>query len=177
MRRAVLALVSVTLAACRAGDGPAQPAQAPTPAPAPLATIDDDACSIRTPLKPGVPGSPGNLLPSPINPNGVSELAALMRVMLEDVRAARAAVVEGRDPPTLGARHHKLRCSWPTQEHMRNAEFDALARAYLQAEGALDARNPDARTAYKGLVRACIACHQVSCEGPIPLIEELVLTE
>ncbi len=162
-----LGVVVVGAAACSRAPASAE-VTAPAPAPEP-------ECTLQTPLKPGIPGSPGNLIPSSINPNGVSELAALMRQMLEDMRTAREALQKGEQPPLLGARHSKLRCSWPTDAHMRDAEFDTRAQAYLAAERALDARQPDARTAYAATVESCVACHSVSCEGPVPLIESLRL--
>ena len=51
------------------------------------------SCNLETILKPGVPGSPNNLIESDINPNGDSELAHLMRKMLKDLQDIRPLVL------------------------------------------------------------------------------------
>ena len=122
-----------------------------------------------------MPGSPGHLLPSELNPNGASELAALMRTMQANLAEARGAVLEGRPTPPLWPSHRKMRCAWPTDAADRNPQFDALAIAYLAQVKALDARGADGRQAYRAVLAACRACHEVSCPGPIAAIEALAL--
>lgn len=132
-------------------------------------------CDAQTALQPGIPGSPGHLIPSAQNPNGMSELAVLMRLMLADLQSARADILEQRTPAPLLARHQKLRCSWPTEPHMRQGSFDVRAQALLAAEARLDAQPQQARQGFAAVVESCVACHQESCEGPLPLIEALRL--
>ena len=140
-----------------------------TPAPA----VVEDACTLQTPLKPGIPGSPGHLIPSAINANGASELATLMRAMKADLEAAQGSIARGEPIPSMLPRHRKIRCSWPTGLEDRNPAFDASAIAYLAQVRTLDARPADVGAAYDGVVSACLACHANSCPGPITAIEKL----
>lgn len=142
----------------------------PKPASPPDAGIE--RCTWKTPLTPGIPGSPGHFLTSPRNPNGDSELAALMRSFVEDWRGVRSALerdagVEGPREP----RHAHLRCAWPTDPADRNETFDGFAVNYLTRVAAFDAR--PSVTTYEGVLDGCQACHEVSCGGPLEVISGL----
>lgn len=137
----------------------------------PKATVQDD-CTLATPLMAGVPGSPGHLIPSDINPNGASELATLMRTFVADWKAARVAIEEGKKPGAKFATHRKLRCAWPTDANDRNAAYDALAVGYLDAVKRFDAA--PSRETYNGVLGRCRACHEVTCGGPLEVIDGLV---
>jgi hypothetical protein len=155
--------------------GCAKPSVAPVDAGAKAAvqTVEPD-CSLTTPLVPGVPGSPGHLIPSERNPNGDSELAALMRRMQSEVETARGMVMKGEVPAPMYAGHRRIRCSWPTEAKDRDEGFDALAVNYLSAMKKLDAPG-DKKAAFAGVVGACRACHERSCPGPLTAIEKLEL--
>lgn len=133
---------------------------------------DDSDCNSATVLQPGVPGSPGHLIVSPRNPNGDSELAHLMRQCVDDLFGARAALQAGRPVEALFERHRKLRCAWSTTPDQRNETFDGMAQGYLMQVRAFDAA--PSVTTYDNVVRACVACHSVSCPGPIDMITGLL---
>lgn len=143
--------------------------RASAPPPPPVA----DDCTLATPLVPGVPGSPGHLMPSELNPNGVSELAALMRRFLDDLRQARDRIARGEEAPALSRSHKKLRCAWPTEPERRDPTYDAFAQGYLAHLQALEASPARPEAAYDAVVAACLACHEALCPGPIPAIESL----
>jgi hypothetical protein len=147
----------------------------PSPAPAAVPAPVEEECTLQTPLKPGVPGSPGHFIPSDINANGASELATLMREMKADLEAARAAIEKGERVAPMHARHRKIRCAWPTGLEDRNPVFEASAISYLQQVRTLDSSPADVRAAYEGVVAGCLACHANSCPGPISAIEKLRL--
>ena len=134
-------------------------------------------CTGHTVLDPGIPGSPGHLIPSPINPNGMSQLAMLMRHMAADMETTRQALETGQPlGRSLYEGQRLLRCSWPTLESQRHDPFDALAVAYLAKVKALDAAPAAQRpAAYSAVVGACRACHEVTCEGPLVVIVSLAL--
>lgn len=155
-----------------------QQTRAPQPPPVREARAPLDAgaaadCTMDTPLVPGVPGSPGHLLPSDLNPNGASELAALMRTMQADLTAARPVLLDGGAIAPLLPRYRKMRCAWPTDPVDRNALFDGLAQAYLINVENLDRRTPDALTAFDNVLGACHTCHDNSCPGPLVVIDKL----
>jgi hypothetical protein len=139
-----------------------------TPAPLP-------ECTLSTPLVPGVPGSPGHLIVTDLHPDGTSELALLMRGLVDDTKAARVAVLAGRQVPARWSVQRHLRCAWPTAAADRDARFDALAASYLEQVRTLEAQPADPRTAYTHVLEGCLACHQTMCPGPIDLIEGLRL--
>lgn len=129
-------------------------------------------CTAATPLTPGVPGSPGHLIPSSINPNGHSELAFRMRGMVDDWAAVKRALA-AKAPVSRAylPSHRAIRCAWPTDAADRTAEFDALAQGYLSAVEAFDKAPGDAT--YDAVLAGCTACHEVSCPGPLSIIEAL----
>jgi hypothetical protein len=150
------------------------------PAAAPTAPRDAAApvepCTLATPLVPGVPGSPGHLIRSDINPNGQSELAAHMRMMQAQLKAAGALIERGESGPPLHAAFAKIRCAWPTTPADRDEAFDRSAQAYLGAVQRLDrAGRAQRRAAFDGVLDACRACHEHTCSGAIVAIEALRL--
>lgn len=156
--RAALCLLAAPLLAC------VKPAVVPR-------DVTGD-CSQATALTPGVPGSPGHLIPSTINPNGQSELAWRMRAMVKDWEdAKRALKAQASLTGPLLPKHRAIRCSWATDPQDRTAEFDALAQGYLAAVAAFD-QAPSEKT-YDAALAGCAACHEVSCPGPLTVIEGL----
>jgi hypothetical protein len=161
LQRLAAALLGWLLLACV--PDAASPAQAET-------------CTLQTPLVPGVPGSPGHFIPSEINPNGASELAALMRRFVSDWRSVQGALREHKAlPKGFAPQHAKVRCAWPTDPQDRNAVFDGLAVNYLGAVRAYEAA-PAART-FNAVVASCRACHEQTCGGPLVVIDSLQVPE
>ena len=171
MRLPILATL-FAFAACSTEPPSPPPASvvATTEAAAPAPASDDD-CNLQTPLEPGIPGSPGNLIVSPRNPNGDSELSALMRVFVDDMNEVRAAMLAHQPVRDLWPTHRKMRCAWHSKPAERNAEFDARAQAYLATIRAFDSEPGQAT--YNAIVDSCVACHSQSCGGPIDFIDGL----
>lgn len=174
-------LAALAIAACTKEADVTQPAAASAAAPAatPAAPKSvppgfgplpaDLEVSLATPLVPGIPGSPGHLIVSERNPNGDSELSHLMRLFVDDLQAARATIEAGGKPPELYHKHRRIRAAWPSKADERNEAFDMRAQGYLAAVRAFDA----AHTAdtFNAIIASCIACHSVSCGGPIDFID------
>lgn len=167
----------VTLSVACAAPAPTPPPPAPARTTPVLLLDPRTECTLETPLTPGVPGSPGNLIPSTIHPAGASELATLMRLMLDDLdlRQRQLLGTAGGTRIAMYDVHRKMRCAWPTPGHERDPAYDAFAQSYLAAVKALDAA-PDDRAAFDGVVSACRVCHDQKCRGPIGRIEKLRLT-
>ena len=161
-------VVCFAAAACskpsEAGANP--PAAAPAAA---AAAYDDSDCNFETKLEPGVPGSPGHLIKSERNPNGDSELSALMRRFVDDLREVRTLLEAGETVPKLWPVHRRMRCAWPTKPEERDQAYDQRAQGYLQAVRAFD-EGPGKGT-YNGMIAGCISCHSVSCGGPLDFID------
>lgn len=136
-----------------------------------VAAPNEAACTADTVLVPGIPGSPGHLIPSSRNPNGDSELAALMRRMVVDWEEAKVALATDAGVAPRFPVHRRIRCAWPTSASDRDAPFDAFAVAYVAQVRAFDER--PSRAAYEGVLNACQACHEVTCGGPLEVIDAL----
>ncbi len=130
-----------------------------------------EECTLETVLKEGGPGSPGHLIASERNPNGQSELATLMRTFVDDWKAARVALEADAGVTARLPTHRTLRCAWPTDAADRNPVFDGFAVGYLEKVKAFDAK--PLRETYEGVLDGCKACHEVSCGGPLEVIEGL----
>ncbi len=117
-------------------------------------------------------------MPSDRNPNGMSELAAMMRTMQSDLDAARGAIARGAPIAEMSSRHRKMRCSWPTDPGERNAAFDAGAQAYLAAVAALEKAPPAAQAAaFDRALDGCRGCHERVCSGVLAAIEALRISK
>lgn len=135
------------------------------------ATAADADCNLATVLKPGIPGSPGHLIQSARNPNGDSELAVLMRRFVDDLRSVRPQLEAGEKVAPLLPVHRTMRCAWPTKPEERNQQYDLRAQAYLAAVAAFD--QAPGKDTYNTMIAGCIACHSVSCGGPLEFIGEM----
>lgn len=130
-------------------------------------------CTINTPLIPGIPGSPTNLITSGINPNGDSELSHLMREMLSDLKRLRSEVVANRQLSPLQSNHARIRCTWPNDPDVRSPLFDSLSATYLAALESLQKKPAPNRHDFNAVVAGCLGCHNSFCPGPIHLIQNL----
>lgn len=153
------------------GTTPAVAAASSSPAAGTTAMAADADCNLATVLKPGIPGSPGHLIQSPRNPNGDSELSALMRRFVDDLRTVRPLLEAGEKVAPLFPVHRTMRCAWPTKPEERNQQYDLRAQAYLAAVTAFD--QAPGKDTYNAMIAGCIACHSVSCGGPLEFIGEM----
>ncbi len=129
-------------------------------------------CNHQTPLENGIPGSPDNLIMLENRPSGVTELAALMREMLEAMKERRSQIIEKKPVQAL-KNYERMKCAWPTDMNNRSAQFDALADFTIQA---IDHFNDKpSEDSYNTVVASCITCHQQRCPGPMAAIRPLVL--
>ena len=110
----------------------------------------------------------------PLNPNGDSELALLMRAMFEDGMKIKEQIAAGKKPEVTVNFEHILSAE-PTEPGMKNfPEFRAFAQHYISAMKTLKHSSPEtARPAFENMVDACNNCHQMSCPGPLMKINKL----
>ena len=134
-----------------------------------------NVCGEEPTYTPDAPGSPGKWIPSAINPNGHSELAHTMREMVKDMEYTRKQVLAGETPNWLpDLSHGKIRCAWPTAESMKGAAFEIMAVNYVHAVAAEQIK-PLTAEGYNRVVKACIQCHQNTCDGPTEAISRLYI--
>ena len=112
----------------------------------------------------------------PLNPNGDSELALLMRSMFDDGMRMKALIQRGEKPDVAVAfeKIHNAKATEPKKA--ASDEFNGFALSYVQAVKALKEAQPDeAETYYTGMVNACLNCHKAICPGPVVRIKKMFL--
>lgn len=111
---------------------------------------------------------------APINPNGESELAHLMRQMNKQLGDIRNDLLVGK---TYGKRldYTAIKTATPTDDNTKGDNFDAFSSAYLAAIDLFNKANTleEQSAAFNGIINNCLACHQVTCPGPISRINKL----
>ena len=114
------------------------------------------------------------LKPSDRNPNGVSELAALMRTMEAQTETWKKEIEAGQaelDPvPDV---YRTLKTAVPTEKEMKNEFFDGFSDDFNGYAAALvKARKKDRKTAFNTMVGGCMNCHTQMCPGPVKRIRK-----
>ncbi len=112
----------------------------------------------------------------PLNPNGDSELALLMRQMFEDGEKVRVQIQNG-EPVRIGVDFEKIMTAKATDpEKMQGPDYPHFASSYVEAMKALrDASPAEAQDKYTAMVATCMNCHESSCPGPMVRIKKLIL--
>ncbi len=112
----------------------------------------------------------------PINPNGDSELALLMRDMFEDGMKAKEKIRKG-EMPDLILDFEKIHTAEATEpEKAASPEYKVHALSYLQAVNALkNADKNNLEKSYTNMVDACMSCHKALCPGPMVKIKKMYL--
>lgn len=112
----------------------------------------------------------------PINPNGDSELALLMRDMFEEGLKAKEKIKNG-EIPDLVLDFEKIHTAQATEpEKAASPEYKVHALSYMQAVTALkNADKNNLEKSYTNMVDACMSCHKAVCPGPTVKIKKLYL--
>ena len=115
-----------------------------------------------------------NRIQKPINPNGDSELALLMRAMFEEALQIKQQIANG-EPINLNINHEKILTAHATEpEKAASAEYKAFANVYLQTIKSLQTANPIQQVnLYDNMVNNCMTCHKALCPGPMVRIKKL----
>lgn len=105
-----------------------------------------------------------------------SELAQLMRDMYTDCDTIRQSILHGTWPDSLPSYFDKIHTAKATTPSDINETYHSLAKEYLNRYEALKKAKPELRKdAHNYLIKGCISCHQVYCNGPIAKINKLLL--
>ncbi|MEO1260865.1 MAG: hypothetical protein AAFZ15_18850 [Bacteroidota bacterium] len=112
----------------------------------------------------------------PVNPNGDSELALLMRDMYDEGMVVKTKIQNGEMPELL-LDFEKIHTAQATEpEKAASPAYKVHALSYLQAVDAL--KNADAgqlEKSYNKMVDACMNCHKALCPGPVVRIKKMYL--
>jgi len=112
----------------------------------------------------------------PLNPNGDSELALLMRSMYDSAASVKELIKQGKLPEKFPSAFLKIHTAKPTDSTVRTIEFTAFATDYINGLTTLHSSSKEKLTSnYNILVQKCVNCHQAVCPGPIQRINKLKL--
>ena len=110
----------------------------------------------------------------PLNPNGDSELALLMRDMYDEAERIKTQLKHGEEL-TINLNHEAILTAHATEpEKAASAEYKAFAKSYLQSLESLQKANASqVESQFENMVANCMACHQALCPGPMVRIKKL----
>lgn len=109
----------------------------------------------------------------PLNPNGDSELALLMRQMATVTEAWKTEVQTGKLSTTLDI--STIKTAKPTDGTVSGNSFNGFADAYTAS--VTNFLKPDSVSVYRFnlMVDQCMSCHADFCPGPMKRIEKMYL--
>lgn len=115
---------------------------------------------------------------APLNPNGDTELAVLMRAMYDDGMEMRSSILNGEIPESHVDLANLYSMDAAEPHKVASAEYQAYAKVIELAYAALENGDEQQRiTAYKSIIQTCASCHQAMCPGPLVRIEKMRLPE
>lgn len=113
---------------------------------------------------------------APINPNGDTELALLMREMFDDAMRMKTQI-QNDEPPKVRKHFTTMLTAEATEpEKAASPEYKTFANTHLALLKALEkAPASEAESVYRSLVESCMSCHRAMCPGPMVRIKKLRL--
>jgi len=110
----------------------------------------------------------------PINPNGDSELALLMRDMFEESDSLKQLVISGKELSGL-KKYQDIHSAIPTDPTVTGPIFEAFAEAYIESIKALEKSDSSSVFKFNHMVDQCMNCHTEFCPGPKKRIKQLYI--
>jgi len=114
----------------------------------------------------------------PLNPNGDSELALLMRSMMSSSKNLKQLIEQGNIPKEFPEEFKKIHTAQPTDSDTKKESFDGFANNYIaNLQNLYNSPKEDLKKNYNAVVAACVSCHSEHCPGPLKAINQLKITE
>ena len=112
----------------------------------------------------------------PLNPNGDSELALMMRNMVHSSESLKELIKQGKLPDQFPEEFLKIHTAKPTDSNTKKASFDGYATNYILNLQSLYKSPKDQLTNnYNAVISACVSCHTEHCPGPLKKIKQLTI--
>lgn len=119
-----------------------------------------------------------NCVKKPLNPNGESELALLMRAMRDNAIALKEQIKAGKIAGTFPEEFLKIHTATATDADTKHESFNSYARNYIFNLQELYKSPKAALTKnYNAVINSCLSCHSDHCPGPIPTIKKMQIAE
>lgn len=114
----------------------------------------------------------------PLNPNGDSELALLMRAMFNDGMKMKEQILRNELPST-DVNFERIISATPTDPEQTGTEtFKTFAKVYMESmKTLLGGDKKMSAENYGAMVNTCMSCHSVICPGPTVKIKKMLLEE
>jgi len=110
----------------------------------------------------------------PLNPNGDSELALLMRDMMASSQSLKEKIKQGNLPDKFPEEFLKIHTALPTDSETKKESFDGFANNYISNLQVLfNSPKEELLRNYNAVVSACASCHSQHCPGPLKAINKL----
>jgi len=114
----------------------------------------------------------------PLNPNGDSELALLMRKMMHTSESLKEMIKQGNLPKEFPEEFMKIHTAQPTDSETKKASFDGFASNYINNMKILfESPKEELTKNYNAVITACVSCHSEHCPGPLKAINKLKINE
>ncbi len=103
----------------------------------------------------------------PVNPNGDSELALLMRDMFDNGMLMKEQIQNGKAPQVTFDYEAILTAHATEPDKVATEEFKTFSETFLHTMRALEkADEEEAPDLYRSMVETCMGCHKILCPGP-----------
>ncbi len=114
---------------------------------------------------------------SPLNPNGDSELAIVMRTMMESGKQMKNEI-ENKLPPSAYPEEIKtITTAKPTDGMIEDRNvFNGFANFHMATLDSIYYKDVDQKVQFNHMVKSCVDCHENYCHGPIPAIKKLYIS-
>lgn len=103
-----------------------------------------------------------------------SEMAALMEQIYVENALLKERILKKDTLGKFPAYFHKIESATFTKGKERNEFFNTNAQIFVKLQQEIYTAN-DAKKAFNAMVNQCIACHEVTCGGPIMRIKKLYI--
>ena len=110
---------------------------------------------------------------APLNPNGDSELALLMRAMFDEGMTMKSAIAEGKHPKVKIDFEDILTADATEPEKAASDVYKAYAQSYISIMEGFKDKNSNPEELYEAMVSNCESCHKALCPGPLVRIKKL----
>lgn len=113
-----------------------------------------------------------------LNPNGDSELAIVMRLMMDHGKDLKKQIESSTPITPYPEKIKTITTATPTDGMIEDRDvFNGFAGFYLSTLDSVYLKNVDVKTQFNHMVTSCVNCHENYCHGPIPAIKTLYIAE